>query len=316
MSEPLRFESLGGGQQSSALLLMSAAGVLPRLDGVIFADTQGEAPETYAHLLYLREQADNAGIPFYIVSAGSLYDDIISRQGKGMQPTPPVHLITTDPKTGEPQKGRASRYTCSYDYKRRPVTAQVKRLCGPRGTWKRSNVEQWIGYSADESSRIKQPDECRCGVKRTRTIGKGKQREVVLTHPTEKCERFDAWQVNRFPLVEMNMRRGDVQRWLVENGHPVPPRSACWFCPNRGNAHWRTIRAQRADLWDQAIVLDEVVRGGLNHMDGIGFLHGSRTPLATADLRTDGQRKSDQGQDGLFDEEAVLMDCELGVCHT
>ena len=40
-----RFLSIGMGTQSCALALMSAAGDLPKLDAVIFADTQGEADE-------------------------------------------------------------------------------------------------------------------------------------------------------------------------------------------------------------------------------------------------------------------------------
>lgn len=47
MSAPdLRVLSYGGGTQSAALALMSAAGELPKLDAVVFADTHGELPET------------------------------------------------------------------------------------------------------------------------------------------------------------------------------------------------------------------------------------------------------------------------------
>lgn len=45
---------LGGGWQSSCLLLMSCAGLLPKLDAAIFADTQGEMPGTYEYLDYLQ----------------------------------------------------------------------------------------------------------------------------------------------------------------------------------------------------------------------------------------------------------------------
>ena len=46
MSEPLRILSLGAGVQSSAVLLMSCDGVLPKLDCAIFADTGWEGRRT------------------------------------------------------------------------------------------------------------------------------------------------------------------------------------------------------------------------------------------------------------------------------
>lgn len=59
--EPLRILSLGGGTQSCALALMSARGDLPRLDAVVFADTQGEMPGTYAYLWWLAGELNTAG---------------------------------------------------------------------------------------------------------------------------------------------------------------------------------------------------------------------------------------------------------------
>jgi len=64
--EPLRILSLGGGTQSCALALMSARGDLPRLDAVVFADTQGEMPGTYAYLWWLAGELNTAGIPLHM----------------------------------------------------------------------------------------------------------------------------------------------------------------------------------------------------------------------------------------------------------
>jgi hypothetical protein len=51
---------------------MSARGDLPRLDAVVFADTQGEMPGTYAYLWWLAGELNTAGIPLHIASAGNL----------------------------------------------------------------------------------------------------------------------------------------------------------------------------------------------------------------------------------------------------
>ena len=163
----LKILSLGGGWQSSCLLLMSAAGELPKLDAAVFADTQNEMPETYDYLDYLEAQIRPAGIPLIRASAGNLFQDVFDKAGKGMQPSLPVRV--RDPK-GVLQ--RVNHYTCSFDYKRRIVTREVRKLCGPRGAWKQANVEQWIGYTVDELSRMKPDFECRCGHAKTPSISK------------------------------------------------------------------------------------------------------------------------------------------------
>ena len=318
--EPMRVLSLGGGTQSCALALMSAAGDLPRLDHVVFADTQGELPETYAYLDYLRSVLDGAGIPLHVVTAGNLYDDLIHRDGPSdKNPTPPMHVLNPDG-----TKGRISHYRCSYDYKRRIVERKVKQLCGKRGQWKQSNVEQWIGFSLDEQHRCKQADGCRCGHKRISRI-KG---EFVQIHNADGCTRcpcakFDPWQTNAWPLIDSRMVREDTIRWFRANGHPTPPRSACWFCPNSGNARWQALRTSHPDLFDAAVRLDAAVRGGGGFnargnqpFAGKLFLHGSLVPLGEADLRTDAQVRADNGELQLFDADALAADCEAGVCFT
>lgn len=298
---------------------MSAAGNLPKLDHIIFADTQGELPETYEYLDYLADVMERAGIPLHIVTAGSLYDDLMTTEPTSSNPTPPAHVLNPDG-----SKGRIGQYRCSYDYKRRTIERQVKQLCGGRGAWKRSTVEQWMGFSVDEIQRVKADDECRCGHKRSK--GRGKRAEMI--HDADGCrrcgcDRFDPWNVKRYPLIEMGMRRDDTIRWFEAHGHPTPARSACYFCPNSGNERWRSLRTQHPDLFEQAVVLDRTIRhgGGFNARGnqpfaGEMFLHGSLTPLDEADLRTQRQRSLDEGQGELFNADALAFDCEAGVCFT
>lgn len=312
--------SLGGGLQSSGLCEMIVEGVLPPVDAVIFANTQGEMPATYRHVAYLRDRLATVGVPLHIVTAGSLERDVLGQADKKWSVTSlPVRIRTED---GELE--RVNNYHCSYDYKRRVVEQAVKRLCGPRGAWMQSSVTQWIGYSTDEGSRVKQPDSCRCG---HRGIAHHGTDGACLTRvnrerpdPCKKgCTKFDPWQVNRFPLIEMGMRRGDVARWLTEHNLPEPPRSACWFCPNRGNGHWRVLKAEHPNLWQRAVAMDEAVRPPSHGIRGERFFHQSGVPLAEADLRTTVQKRAeDEGQDPLFadDEGASPYDCDAGVCFT
>lgn len=70
--------SLGAGVQSSVLLMLSAAGILPKLDVAIFADTGWEPKAVYEHLNRLEaEVAKPAGIPIIRVSVGNIRDDAL-----------------------------------------------------------------------------------------------------------------------------------------------------------------------------------------------------------------------------------------------
>lgn len=322
MSADMRVLSLGGGTQSCALALMSAQGDLPKLDHVIFADTQGELPETYEYLDYLRGVVEAAAIPLHVVTAGNLEADMRGDTERlKVNPTPPAHLLNTDG-----TKGRVSSYKCSYDYKRRVVLRKIKELCGGRGAWKQATVEQWIGFSLDEVGRMKSAEECRCG--HNLSTGKGKTKRMI--HTAAGCDRcdctaFDPWLVNTWPLIDdLMMRRDDTIRWFAANGHPTPPRSACWFCPNSGNGRWQLLRAEHPDLFERACTLDETIRdvrdfkrtGGKSSLDGTPYLHASLVPLRDADLRTARQITRDNGQGELFDADTLAMDCSAGVCFT
>ena len=279
------FLSYGGGTQTAALALMVAAGQLPRVDAVIMADTQGELPETYEFAEYVKDKLAAIEIPFVVVTRGNLEEALLSPVGhSGANPMPPLKTLSPDGK-----KGRVNVYRCSYDYKRRIVTREEKRRCGPPGAWKRMNVVQWIGYSVDEDHRVKQDTECRCG----HPLDQHVNPEKLAGHAERcTCAGFDRWRVNVHPLIEMGFRRRDTIRWFAENGHPTPPRSACWFCPNSTNARWRHLLATHPDLFERACVIDEAVRfqpaftgSSRDTMNNELFLHDTCTPLRTADLR-------------------------------
>lgn len=312
--------SYGGGTQSAALALMSAMGQLPKLDAVIFADTQGELPETYEYAEYVEAKLVEAGIPFHRVSAGSLEEALLSSVPTSKNPTPPAHLLHPDGR-----KGRIGAYRCSWDFKRSLITRKTKELVGGRGAWKRATVHQWIGFSTDELNRCKPDPECRCGHNRVRPAYKdGRPRGHVPACTDCACEEFDPWRVNVWPLIhQLEYRRSDTIAWFERNGHPTPPRSACWFCPNSRNPRWADLKANHPDLFERACHLDESIRngGGFNargtqELGGKLFLHGSLIPLRDADLRTATERAIDDGQGDLFDGAVLANDCEAGVCFT
>lgn len=322
MTSTLRVLSLGGGTQSCALALMSAAGDLPKLDHVVFADTQGELPETYAYLDYLRPIVEAAGINFAVVTKGDLGEALLATSATDKFPTPPAFIERSDG-----TRGRVSTYRCSYRYKRELLDRSTKKLCGGPGAWKAATVEQWIGFSFDEPDRMRDYDGCRCGHKRASWQGiKGEGMRLVQVHTADGCTRcdcgeFDPWLRNRWPLIELRMKREDTIRWFADHGHPTPPRSACYFCPNNGNARWRALRDTHPEEWERACRIDEALRSGGGFVgvdfDGQMFIHKSLAPLRVADLRSDAQRLAeDHGVVPLFDADALAEDCAADVCFT
>lgn len=267
----LRVLSLGAGVQSTTLALMAARGeVSPMPDCAIFADTGWEPRAVYAHLRWLMSPGV-LPFPVHIVSAGNIRDDI-AKAAKGER-WASIPAFTRTGKPGRQQVGMIRRQ-CTSEYKIAPIRRRVRALSGL--AHKRSPghpvVEQWIGISADEVIRMK--------------------------------PSFEAWQVNRWPLVEARMSRRDCLAWLERRGFPVPPKSSCIGCPYHSDAMWREMRDEDADAWNDAVAVDTMIRSGLRGVRGEVFLHRQAVPLAEADLST----AQDRGQLDLWGNE-----CE-GMC--
>lgn len=91
--------SLGTGVQSSAMLALSARGVLPKVDYAIFADTGWEPRSVYQHLDRLeREIAQPAGIPILRVSSGNIRDDALDPHHRFA--SMPLYVLNQDGRPG------------------------------------------------------------------------------------------------------------------------------------------------------------------------------------------------------------------------
>ena len=278
----LRVLSLGAGVQSTALALMAAHGEIgPMPDCAIFADTGWEPRAVHEHLAWLRSP-DVLPFPVHIVTGGNIRDGLVrGARGERWASIPAFtgpggagnHVPRAFGTGSASGKTGMIRRQCTGEYKIVPIRRKVRELAGL--TRKRSPrcpiVEQWIGISFDEAIRM---------------------------NPS-----LEAWQVNRFPLIELGMTRRDCLRWLEKHGYPMPPKSACIGCPYHGDAHWRQMRAEDPDAWVDAVAIDRLIRTGFRNLSGEVYLHRSCVPLDEADLDT----LEDRGQLNMFGNDCSGM---------
>jgi hypothetical protein len=257
----LRVLSLGAGVQSTCLALMAARGEIEAPDCAIFADTQSEPSAVYRHLEWLERQLP---FPVHHVTAGSLYAEMkaASVGTASAHARPPLFVLNA--KTGAVG---LTRRQCTQDYKIEPIVAKVRDLLGLKkgqsirhflrlkpGVPTPALVEQWIGISTDEITRLKRS-------------------RLPYIH-------------NRHILIEARMSRQSCLTWLEERQYAQPPKSACTFCPFHSNAMWRDIRDNDPAAWAQAIEVDEGLRSALRAkgLRSEAFLHRSLRPLSAADI--------------------------------
>jgi len=235
--------SLGVGVQSSTMALMSAKGILPKVQGAIFADTKNEPKAIELYLEFLKKTLP---FPVYQVSKSNIYNDFINNIEKGIRsPNPP--LFTQNKITGK--KGMLLRQ-CTQDYKIAQIKKKIRELCNV-GYKKRfpkdKYVEQWIGISTDEIQRMK---------------------------PSR-----DKYILNRFPLIEMKMSRQDCLDWMKDHKIPLPEKSACIICPYHNDNYWHFMKTERLSEFEQAVVFDRKIRKGSAKIKDNLYLHRSCKPL-------------------------------------
>lgn len=258
--------SLGAGVQSSTMALMASRGELLdiKVDFAIFADTQDESKKVYEWLEWLEGQLS---FPVYRVTKGRLSDRSlemrVTKDGRRFSKTDiPVYTLSADG-----SKGMIPFRSCTADFKIKPILKELRSRCGIKRGQKGATVTSLIGISYDEQQRMK--------------------------------DSRDAWVVNRWPLVEMKMRRYDCLEWMRRNGFPEPPRSSCVYCPFHRNAEWRRLQTEEPEDFARAVKFERDLQAAKKNSENFHstpFLHKDCKPLDEIDFRSDVER----GQ-GLLD---------------
>lgn len=218
----IRAISFGAGQQSTALLVLAAQ---KRIDFPLFLFANvGEKAEHPATLRYLREHA----MPYAAEQGIELVErHWIGLRGDqaGEQRDLYEDLLRQDSKSiGIPVHmtgGGPSNRQCTERYK----ILVIARELAARGATEASPATVGIGISLDE-------------------IARANNRKRI---PHEEVA---------YPLLDLGLRRTDCQRIIRRAGLPIPPKSACWFCPMKKPSEWQDMRRNEPILFARACDLE------------------------------------------------------------
>lgn len=266
----VRVFSYGGGVQSTAALVLAAAG---RIDFRTFAFANvgdDHEPETLAYVRQIAAPfAAAAGLELLELRRGGVNDSILHKIARVPRSLGiPVRMDRT---------GAPGRRACTYDFKIVPV----QRLVKSRGATKAAPATIGLGITVDEIQRVRSPYDARTPEQR-----------------------------RTYPLVDLELTRADCEQVILRAGLPVPPKSACYFCPFHSLEQWRTLRRRRPDQFAAAVQLERQLqtnRAGLGK-DPVWLTdQGARHRLTLDQLVTADQLT-------LLDEN--VDNCDEGHCFT
>ena len=142
--------------------------------------------------------------------------------------------------------------------------------------------------------------------------------DVLIGISTDEVERVNTnrdtkWERRLFPLIGLGVSRHQCKQIIRDAGLPVPPKSACFFCPFHRPQTWREMRRDEPELFAKAQDLEDMLNV---RRDELGKDHVYLTRF--------GRRLSDavaEAQPALFDvsdldnaTEIGESGCDEGVC--
>lgn len=226
--------SFSGGTGSGAIAEMVLRGDIerPRNFIVVRANPGMENGETNDYCEHMAKRFRAAGIPYIEVKRDLLRGLLeLKASGRTRFDLPP--FWTRNRVTGK--KGRLLQ-RCTKWAKIAPMDAACRKWMqdelGISARSKRIGREivcKWIGFSADEWHRLKEP--------RRRYICFG------------------------YPLIDKRMDKPAVIQYFLDNGLRLPPRSVCNACYANDVAHFKKMHDERPDeFWGEAVAVDEAIR--------------------------------------------------------
>lgn len=231
---PAWYVAAGIGRDSTGMLVeLWRRGLRP--DAILFADTGGEKPETYAYIPVLDEWLHSVDFPSITVVRHNARQDSSLEANclrLGLLPSQAFNLGT-----------------CSDRWKQGPQRVFINHWQPALQTWGRGQrVVRAIGFEATECRRIKRAE----------------------TYREKSADtKYDNW----YPLREWGMTLDDCIRAIISAGLPVPPKSACFFCPASKPEEVEFLARHHPDLLIRSLVIERRAMPKLIKLKGLGGRH-------------------------------------------
>lgn len=277
-NNPYRVFSFGGGVQSVAVLVLAAQGIV-QYDAFVFANVgaDSERPETLAYIeQYARPFADAHGIQFVETQR--------TMRGRGKvtlrQELERAKRSFIIPARLPNRMGFGNR-NCTTDFKIRVIDNYVRSL-DPRP----ERVVVGLGISTDEYQRA-------------RSLEWHDVESETAQHP----RKLGFWKRREYPLLDLRKNRASCEQMIRDANLPVPPKSACYFCPFQTARGWAELKRTRPDLFADAVRVEQIINEKRVDVgrDGM-YLHPYLRPLEEATSMT---------TEPMFEDDDA---CESGYC--
>lgn len=172
---------------------------------------------------------------------------------------------------------------CSLKYKAQPQRWWFERQEWAKAEWDAGRrITRLIGYDAGELPRVK----------------------PSFVDPWELA-RFTPW----YPLVDEGYDRDGCIDLIRSEGLPIPPKSACEWCPNNTIAEWREYHRDNPEGFAQTVDWSRAAANNITAPDVVGFLR--RAPNGARQLHEwwdAGMPRIDGADDD--EEDMDMMPCE------
>jgi 3'-phosphoadenosine 5'-phosphosulfate sulfotransferase (PAPS reductase)/FAD synthetase len=264
-----------GGSQSHCIARMLLRGEIKRPKCpliVVAADPGNEHVLSYSFRDKTFSELRAAGIPAIVADGPKMLDDLRRRRAE-------CRTSIDQPALWTESGGQLAQH-CTRHYKIRPMNRAVAhwiRINLQISRWGTHSVERWIGFAFDETKRA------------------------------AKMKMDDHRQQARFPLIDMQWTRDDVDDWYESTGEPQPPRSVCNHCWANGVQTFKRIHDTDPEGWQRAVEYDELAA------DMSQFGVRERTFCSRTRMRL--KQLADNGFD-VTGSNADAMACDSGVCFT
>lgn len=213
----------------STAVLVGFAVLGIRPNKILFADTGSEKPETYAYLPVIQAWLASVGFPAVEV--------VRYRPRHGLYDSLEGNCLVN-----ETLPSLAFGFkSCSMKWKREPQDKHVNGWQPARDAWARGHkVVKVIGYDAGP---------------------KDSRRAWKMTDDA----KYAYW----YPLRDWGWDRERCEREIQAAGLPVPPKSACFFCPATQPAELDVLMVEHPELVDRILAMEARAKPHLNKVEGL-----------------------------------------------